>query len=57
MPTERLTMRSTTFDNSENEKTAAAEMLSTPAIMVASRMESSVGSIFSLGGSCNKVAN
>jgi hypothetical protein len=41
-------MRSTTFDSSENEKTAAAEILMTPARVVARRMESSVGSILSL---------
>ena len=42
MPTDRLTMRSTIFDNSENEKMAAAVMLTTPAMVVAKRMESSV---------------
>jgi hypothetical protein len=35
-------MRSTTRDSSENENTAAAEMLMTPAIAVASRIESRV---------------
>lgn len=57
MPTDRLTMRSTIFDNSENEKAAAAEMLNTPEMVVASRMDNSAVSIFSLGGTCNKVAN
>jgi len=42
-------MRSTTLDNSENEKTAAAEMLMTPAMVVASSIESSVGLILNLG--------
>jgi hypothetical protein len=42
-------MRSTILDSSENEKAAAAEMLITPARVVARRMESSVGSILSLG--------
>ncbi|MBB3119141.1 hypothetical protein [Pseudoduganella violacea] len=45
MPTDRLTMRSTTLDSSVNEKIAAAEMLTTPAMVVASRMEIRVGSI------------
>ena len=45
MPTDRLTMRSTTFDSSVNENTAAAEMLSTPASVVASKMEMSKGSM------------
>lgn len=40
-------MRSTIFDNSANEKTAAAEMLKTPEMVVASRMESSVELILS----------
>ena len=31
MPTDRLTMRSTIFDSSEKENTAAAVMLTTPA--------------------------
>jgi hypothetical protein len=35
-------MRSTTLANSENEKMAAALMLSTPATVVAIRMEISV---------------
>jgi hypothetical protein len=48
MPTDRLTMRSTTFDSSVNEKMAAAEMLTTPATVVASRMEMSVESILNL---------
>jgi hypothetical protein len=55
MPTDRLTIRSTTFDNRENEKTAAAEMLMTPAMVVASRMENSVGSILSLGDYATKL--
>jgi hypothetical protein len=38
-------MRSTILDNSANEKMAAAEMLTTPAKMVASRMEMRIGSI------------
>ncbi|MES2257906.1 MAG: hypothetical protein V4724_05275 [Pseudomonadota bacterium] len=45
MPTDRLTMRSTTLASKVNEKMAAAVMLMTPAIVVASRMEMSVGSI------------
>ena len=40
MPTERLTMRSTIFDSKANEKIAAAEMLKTPAMVVASKIES-----------------
>lgn len=55
MPTDRLTIRSTTFDSSENENTAAAEMLRMPAMVVASRMESSVESIFSLGSYATKL--
>jgi hypothetical protein len=38
-------MRSTTLESSANEKIAAAEMLTTPAIRVASRMDTSTGSI------------
>jgi hypothetical protein len=38
-------MRSTTLESSVNEKTAAAEMLTTPAKMVAARMEMRIGSI------------
>jgi hypothetical protein len=49
MPTDRLTIRSTTFDSSEKEKAAAAEMLKTPEIVVASRMDSSVELILCLG--------
>ena len=45
MPTDKLTMRSTTFDSSVNEKIAAAQMLTTPAMVVASKMEMSMGSI------------
>ena len=44
MPTDRLTIFSTTFDSRANEKSAAPEMLTTPAITVASRMELRVGS-------------
>jgi hypothetical protein len=43
-------MRSTIFDNSEKENTAAAVILNTPAMVVASRMDNSVVSILSLGG-------
>lgn len=39
IPTDRLTMRSTIFDSNANEKIAAALMLKTPAMVVASRME------------------
>jgi hypothetical protein len=39
-------MRSTIFDSSANENTAAAVMLNTPAMVVASRMEMRIGSIF-----------
>jgi len=42
-------MRSTIFDRSENENTAAAVMLRTPASVVASRMENSGESILGLG--------
>ncbi|MFZ6873360.1 hypothetical protein ACO0LF_15000 [Undibacterium sp. Di27W] len=42
MPTDKLTMRSTTLDSSENENMAAAVMLRTPAIVVANRMDNSV---------------
>ncbi|HJW53894.1 MAG TPA: hypothetical protein VJ577_01340 [Burkholderiaceae bacterium] len=42
MPTDRLTIRSTIFASRPKENTAAAEMLKTPAKVVASRMESSV---------------
>jgi hypothetical protein len=45
MPTDRLTIRSTIFDNSVNEKIAAAVMLKTPAMVVASKMELSIGSM------------
>ncbi|QBE63019.1 hypothetical protein [Pseudoduganella lutea] len=45
MPTDRLTIRSTTFDSSVKENNAAAEMLATPASVVASRIEMSTGSI------------
>ncbi|WP_265415630.1 hypothetical protein [Undibacterium parvum] len=43
IPTDRLTMRSTILESSEKEKMAAAEMLNTPAMAVARRMEMSVG--------------
>ncbi|WP_254783861.1 hypothetical protein [Collimonas sp. OK307] len=49
MPTDRLTMRSTTFDSSANEKIAAAVMLKSPAIVVARRIETSVELIFGSG--------
>ena len=42
IPTDRLTIRSTIFDSSANENSAAADMLKTPAIVVASKMESRV---------------
>ncbi|MFZ6745394.1 hypothetical protein ACO0LC_19390 [Undibacterium sp. JH2W] len=42
MPTDKLTMRSTTLDSSENENMAAAVMLRTPAIVVANRIDNSV---------------
>jgi hypothetical protein len=45
IPTDRLTMRSTTFESRVNEKTAAAVMLTSPASPVASRMEIRMGSI------------
>ena len=45
MPTDRLTIRSTAFESSANEKMAAPVMLRTPATMVASRMEPRMGSI------------
>jgi hypothetical protein len=38
-------MRSTTLDKKANEKIAAATMLTTPAMVVARMMETSVGSI------------
>jgi hypothetical protein len=49
MPTDRLTIRSTTFDNSENENSAAAEMLTTPAMVVANRIDSRVELILGPG--------
>jgi hypothetical protein len=55
MPTDRLTIRSTIFASSENEKTAAAEMLITPAMVVASRMEISGESILGLGKYATKL--
>ncbi|MDO8177638.1 MAG: hypothetical protein Q7T62_05275 [Undibacterium sp.] len=42
MPTERLTMRSTILESSENENIAAAVMLSKPAMAVVNRMDSRV---------------
>jgi hypothetical protein len=48
MPTDRLTMRSTNFDNNEKEKMAAKLMLSTPAIVVVMRMDDSREGILSL---------
>lgn len=42
MPTERLTMRSTILESSENENIAAAVMLSKPAMAVVKRMDSRV---------------
>lgn len=42
MPTDKLTMRSTTLESNENEKMAAAVMLKTPAIVVANSMDNSV---------------
>jgi hypothetical protein len=45
MPTDRLTIFSTTFDSRANENTAAAVILATPAIVVASRMEVRTGSM------------
>jgi uncharacterized protein (DUF2345 family) len=45
MPTDRLTIRSTTRASSVNENSAAAVMLAAPASVVASRIEMSTGSI------------
>jgi hypothetical protein len=45
-------MRSTTLVNSANENTAAAVMLTTPAMVVASKMEISVGSILLTSYTC-----
>ncbi len=42
MPTDRLTMRSTTLDKIENEKIAAAVMLTMPPSVVATRMKINV---------------
>ncbi|WP_226929445.1 hypothetical protein [Janthinobacterium aquaticum] len=47
MPTDRLTMRSTTLDRKANEKIAAAVMLTTPATVVASKMDIRTGSMMS----------
>ena len=41
-------MRSTSFDNSEKENSAAAEMLNTPEMAVVSKMETSVELILDL---------
>jgi hypothetical protein len=46
MPTDRLTMRSTIFDRKPKERNAAAEILIKPPMVVASRMEDRVVSIF-----------
>jgi hypothetical protein len=43
-------MRSTIFDSRVNENTAAAVMLMTPAMVVASSIESSVELMVDLGG-------
>ncbi|MGK5030910.1 hypothetical protein [Janthinobacterium sp. DSP2-3-3] len=48
MPTDKLTMRSTTLDKNANEKIAAAVMLNTPAIVVASKMDIRTGSMIFL---------
>src|SRR5262249_1921596 len=56
MPTDRLTMRSTILDSRANENTAAAEILATPAMEVASRMEIRTGSILLTSGA-EKCAN
>jgi hypothetical protein len=45
MPTDRLTIFSTTLDSKVKEKIAAAEMLTTPASSVAARMEVRIGSM------------
>jgi hypothetical protein len=50
-------MRSTIFDSRENENTAAAEILITPAIVVASSIESSVGLILNLGETRQQIIN
>jgi hypothetical protein len=49
IPTDRLTMRSTIFDSRLYDRKAAAEMLSTPARTVASKMEESVALILNPG--------
>ncbi|WP_395823075.1 hypothetical protein [Collimonas sp.] len=46
IPTDKLTIRSTTLESKANEKIAAAVILKTPAIVVASRIETSVELIF-----------
>ncbi|MES2832513.1 MAG: hypothetical protein V4695_11025 [Pseudomonadota bacterium] len=45
MPTDRLTIRSTIFDSRANEKNAAAVMLTTPAMVVVSRIDARVESM------------
>src|SRR5450830_1193098 len=45
MPTDKLTMRSTTLDKNANEKIAAAVMLNKPAMVVASNMDKRTGSM------------
>jgi hypothetical protein len=47
MPTDRLTMRSTIFDKKLKERKAAAEILITPPMVVAIKIEDRVVSIFS----------
>lgn len=47
MPTDKLTMRSTTLDKNANEKIAAAVMLNRPAMVVASNMDKRTGSMIS----------
>ncbi len=42
MPTDRLTIRSTIFESKANEKNAAAAMLTTPAMVVVSRIDARV---------------
>jgi hypothetical protein len=48
MPTDKLTMRSTNFDNSEKEKMAAKLILNTPATVVVMRMDDSRDGILNL---------
>ena len=58
MPTDKLTMRSTNFDSSEKENTAAKLILNTPATVVVMRMDDSREGILNLGWMdyCNYVA-